>query len=57
MVVEKENTGEYIKDTPNGAEALKNILTLPSKGRRDIGRKSLVTCASREREAMTISFC
>jgi len=48
MVVEKESTGECIKEAPNGAEVLKNILALALKGRRDIGRKSLGTCGSRE---------
>lgn len=56
MVVEKESTGEYIKEAPNRAEALKNILTLPSKERRDIGRKSFGTCGSREREAVTVDL-
>lgn len=56
MVAEKESTGEYIKAAPNGAEALKSILTLPLKGRRDVGRKSLGTCGSREREAVKIDL-
>ena len=56
MVVAKESTGKYIKEASHGAEALKNILTLPSKGRRDMGRKSLGTCCSREREAVTLDL-
>lgn len=31
MVVEKESTGEYLKAAPNGAEALRNMPTLPWK--------------------------
>lgn len=56
MMVEKDSTGEYVKESSNGAEALKNVLTLPSKRRRDIGRKSLGTCGSREREAETVDL-
>lgn len=32
IVVEKESIGEYIKEDPNGAEALKNVPTLPQRG-------------------------
>lgn len=56
VMKEKECTGDYMKEAPNGAEALKNILTLPSKGRRDIGKKLLGTCGSREREAVTAAL-
>lgn len=56
VVVERESTREHIKEAPNGAEALKNILTLLSKGRRDIGTKSLGTCGSRGREAVAVAL-
>lgn len=56
MVVEKESTAECTIEAPNGAEALKNMLTSSSKGRRDIGRKSFGTCGSGEREAVTVDL-
>lgn len=56
MVVEMENTGECTIEAPNGAEAVKTMLTLPSKGKRDIGMKSFGTCGSGEREAVTVDL-